>query len=702
MTNLQYGFQMALLGNNPEVRSIGFQWVSYGIYWYETEPNPGQFNWANVDNIVNGARNGGVNVLIRVSRSPAWAADPNCPTPDTCPPRNPSDFGDFMGALAAHVAPMIAPYRVAYEIWNEPNTDVEWGGMCPDPAAYARLLAAAYPAVKAADPSAIVAGGAVTTVGEQRSVACYMDDLQFIQGMYSAGARPYFDVLSDHPYGFASPPEADPLTTNPPLVFRRAERHYDVMVANGDGNKQIWATEMGWAMDPRSMGYNCDPPDWYYIFTPQQQSDYLVRAFQWARSYWPWMGNMFIFNFDFEEAPWYQGCAAFKFWSVKGHPAESALASFALNPPPTYTPVVDNPPVISAVRYSQLNFGNAGGTLTVDVDASDADQTPIDTVQAIVQYPDQSTQLFTFTLVSGNNQNGTWETTISIAPNYGAGPVTYTISPYAVETAPPRRTTSAPPQQITVANTRFWDVPSDYWAYQYIEALANQGVIGGYNDGSFRPGNSATRAQLSKIVVLGFNFALVTPPTAHFQDVSAGSTFYTYVETAYNQGLISGYPCGGPGEPCVPPDNKPYFRPNNPVTRGQIAKIVVLAAAWPLSNPPNATFQDVPVGSAFYPYVETSLIHGILSGYTCGGPGEPCVPPDNKPYFRPGNNATRAQICKLVYLAIGQTTPTPVPTSTPTRTATPVPTSTPTRTSTPTGTPTLMPSPTTTPMATPT
>ena len=38
-------------------------------------------------------------------------------------------------------------------------------------------------------------------------------------------------------------------------------------------------------------------------------------------------------------------------------------------------------------------------------------------------------------------------------------------------------------------------------------------------------------------------------------------------------GIVGGYPCGGPAEPCVGPTNRPYFRPNNPVTRGQMSKI---------------------------------------------------------------------------------------------------------------------------------
>jgi hypothetical protein len=138
----------------------------------------------------------------------------------------------------------------------------------------------------------------------------------------------------------------------------------------------------------------------------------------------------------------------------------------------------------------------------------------------------------------------------------------------------------------------------------------------------------------------------------HFQDVPPDSAFYAYIERMSQRGIISGYDCGGPGEPCVAPGNKPYFRPNNNATRGQISKIVVNTAVdglgWSLLNPTTNTFQDVEVGSPFFQYVETAYARQVLSGYNCGGPGEPCVPPDNKGYFRPFANATRGQSSKIV------------------------------------------------------
>ncbi|HKP53816.1 MAG TPA: S-layer homology domain-containing protein [Chloroflexia bacterium] len=61
-----------------------------------------------------------------------------------------------------------------------------------------------------------------------------------------------------------------------------------------------------------------------------------------------------------------------------------------------------------------------------------------------------------------------------------------------------------------------------------------------------------------------------------FADVPVGSTFYPFVEFLVSKGAIGGYPCGGPGQPCDA-QNRPYFLPGNPLTRGQISKIIALA-----------------------------------------------------------------------------------------------------------------------------
>jgi hypothetical protein len=141
-----------------------------------------------------------------------------------------------------------------------------------------------------------------------------------------------------------------------------------------------------------------------------------------------------------------------------------------------------------------------------------------------------------------------------------------------------------------------------------------------------------------------------TPHPGQFQDVPPSNTFYTYVECMGTRGIINGYPCGGVGEPCVP-DTKPYFRPNNNLTRGQLAKIMSIAAHY-TETPTTQTFEDVPPSHPLYVYIERIASRQIVGGYPCGGAFEPCMPPANRPYFRPNNYVTRGQVAKIIANAV--------------------------------------------------
>jgi hypothetical protein len=211
--------------------------------------------------------------------------------------------------------------------------------------------------------------------------------------------------------------------------------------------------------------------------------------------------------------------------------------------------------------------------------------------------------------------------------------ITLSPTPIRTNTGTPTRThtptyTQTPTSTSTPCAINFSDVqPNDYF-YEPVRYLTCAGVISGYADGTFRPYNNATRGQMCKIVVLAYGYATYTPPNPTFTDVPPSDPFYQYVETAAYFEIVSGYSDGS-------------FRPYNNVTRGQLSKIVVIAAGWPLANPPTPTFIDVPPEHTFYTYIETAFEHGIISGYA-----------DRT--FRPGNNATRGQISKIVYMAVTQ------------------------------------------------
>jgi hypothetical protein len=209
----------------------------------------------------------------------------------------------------------------------------------------------------------------------------------------------------------------------------------------------------------------------------------------------------------------------------------------------------------------------------------------------------------------------------------------------------------APGSVPSVIRLRFSDVfPNDYF-YGPVSYLADHGILSGYADGTFRPFNDTTRGQLTKIVVLAQGWPIDTSSGPHFSDVPTANPFYNFIETAYQHGIISWYADG-------------TFRWGSNVTRGQLSKIITLAEGWSIDTSGGPHFNDVSVANPFYSFIETAYHHSIVSGYADGT-------------FRPGNNATRGQIAKMVYIAITAqgTPPSPVPT-----TNTPIPANSPTRT----------------------
>src|SRR6266487_4056137 len=95
-------------------------------------------------------------------------------------------------------------------------------------------------------------------------------------------------------------------------------------------------------------------------------------------------------------------------------------------------------------------------------------------------------------------------------------------------------TAAASPSQSAIRNPQsaipdcpgtFSDVCSGDWYYPYVMDLYYLGAVGGYADGTFRPNNNITRAQVMKAIVLAYGLSAVIPGNPTFADVPAGSTF---------------------------------------------------------------------------------------------------------------------------------------------------------------------------------
>ena len=228
-------------------------------------------------------------------------------------------------------------------------------------------------------------------------------------------------------------------------------------------------------------------------------------------------------------------------------------------------------------------------------------------------------------------------------------------------------TPSAPPPTqgtaTSIANTstpvpptscplEFTDVPEGSTFYTYVRCLVCRFIISGYNDNTFRPNNNITRGQIAKMVSnsAGIND---NPGEQVYEDVPPSNPFYAWINRLSNRGYIGGYPCGTiPSEPCGG-GNRPYFRPSSNATRGQLTKIVATAAQFN-ETVSGQFFEDVPDDNPFYVWIQRLATRNIMGGYPCGGVNpqtgqpEPCVAPDNRPYFRWANEVTRGQSSKIV------------------------------------------------------
>jgi len=286
------------------IRDAGFGWVKQGFAWREIEgERKGNFDWSVTDRIVDQAESIGLHIIARVDSDPAWASGqvyPNAQNIIMTPPNNYQDFADFCSALASRYKGRIA----AYQIWNEPNLAREWGGKAPDPESYTRLLKVGYQAIKRVDPNAIIISAGLAPTTRFDHVA--MPDTEYLKRMYAAGARPYFEALGAHGAGYKAPPEMDPgEVANDPnfhnrgdpncpgpacriYCFRHVEDLRQIMVNNGDSGKQVVVLEFGWTIDERPNS----PYAWHAV-TEEQQADYFVRAYQYAKQHWqPWIGIM--------------------------------------------------------------------------------------------------------------------------------------------------------------------------------------------------------------------------------------------------------------------------------------------------------------------------------------------------------------------------------------------------------------------------
>lgn len=292
LAGVRYGTNLFLFGTDSErvlalADIAGFNWLRQQIHWRDLEGERGQFVWRPLDQIVSAARAHDQQIMLSVVRSPAWAtAGGHDGLPD-----DPETLAIFLKALATRYRGRVA----AYQVWNEPNLSHEGGGKPAPPADYLAVLKAAYPAIKEADPCALVVSAALASTN-QPDPALALEDLPYFEALYTLDNGAFLrsaDVVALHPGAGPHPPMATWPADAPEQshrYFRHIERVRDLMITYGDP-RQAWITEYGWTV---AAAEGAPQP-----VTEEQQASYLVDTLWFIRQRYAWISGVFVWNLNF-------------------------------------------------------------------------------------------------------------------------------------------------------------------------------------------------------------------------------------------------------------------------------------------------------------------------------------------------------------------------------------------------------------------
>lgn len=173
----------------------------------------------------------------------------------------------------------------------------------------------------------------------------------------------------------------------------------------------------------------------------------------------------------------------------------------------------------------------------------------------------------------------------------------------------------------------FTDVKSTDYFYEPIQSLTSRDIIKGYEDGTYRPYQSVTRAQAAKIIALALELDTKNVKNPGFTDVKTDDWHYGPIAALVEAGILKGY------------DDK-TFKPNGTLTRAQMAKIITLGFKLkeePLTNNP---FADVKADDWYANYLQALLTNEITTGKTASS-------------YAPNDAVTRGQMAAFVFRSEG-------------------------------------------------
>lgn len=173
---------------------------------------------------------------------------------------------------------------------------------------------------------------------------------------------------------------------------------------------------------------------------------------------------------------------------------------------------------------------------------------------------------------------------------------------------------------------------ADY--YQPIVELYNRNIIGQESGNQFRPNEAITRGDAAKMLALALGLSPSTTQVFSDVDVAKAKDNYSYINALANAGIINGFQDG-------------TFKPNERITRGQMAKIITLGYKFGISSSLKNQFQDVSPQNGNAYYIQTLLDLKVTKGRTAVT-------------FEPASHVTRGQMATFIWRAMNANAGKPV------------------------------------------
>lgn len=242
-----YSYKRPIEQRRRQIQALadaGVRWVRCDLCWpwQGYDAKTGRYSFNNVDSALNILSEAGVGILPIINMERA----------DAVP------LHEHLDRWCAFISQAVERYRgriKCWEIWNEENFKRKfvWGttDLEGHAANYAACLQAAYRAIKAADPDALVLYGGTSHV-----------PIDFIDATLRHGAGKGFDVMNVHPYNTGGIPEA--IADSLRQLSLLLERH-------GLGDRPVWVTEIGWSTSPRKA------TDYYMQIMPRALEAFGIR-----------------------------------------------------------------------------------------------------------------------------------------------------------------------------------------------------------------------------------------------------------------------------------------------------------------------------------------------------------------------------------------------------------------------------------------